>query len=749
MHRTSSRVYTFGPYHLSPSEQKFQREGRVIPLTPKVLAILQMLVENAGHLVTRDELIRSVWPDTFVEEGNLSRGISLLRKALSDGTGESRYIETVPKAGYRFIADVTVSFAPDDRPAPTWIQAPVETLDEVTQPESADRAVETSPRGRVRYDIRVALIGLIALAGLSALGYATWRITAGSPPAPGRGAAVTHRQLTFTGTDTSPAISADGRFIAYVSNQPPYRHVTVREVAGGHPMTIATSNDAGMLRWSPDGSHLMFFLRGADRTGFYVAPRAGGSLKEIGRGPHRSCWSPDGKTIATVQPFVGKVRLLDVESGATRLVTLAGRHGWIWDVDWSPDGNRLLIVSQNPQAGFSVLTIQTDGRNQRTIIEDTREIPSARWSPRDDAIYYSRRLDQTASIFKIRLSGNGDGLVGSDAPLVTGLESNGVFEISADGDRLTYAREPYSSNLWLVDTTRGSAAGVLKTRQLTQGTWQVERPSISPNGQSIVFSAGGERFSNLYVLPIAGGSPRQLTYLNAFTAAGVWSPDGREVAFISNEGGPRRVWVTNTSGTSLRAVSTGDVSESLDLMWGRRFLYYQQTGNRDYYVLDPNLGRDETMLWHKDRPMGWVFSPVVSPDGRKIALFWNRKDGRGVWVLDTVTGQKTMILSDEQAEAYPLTWSPDGQRLYLIGGERFAYRGLHAKVGETFKDARVLSIPATGGHVTTVLALPFPEVGGVSMTPDGRRFVCAVYSSRSDVWIVDHFDPDVSRVAAR
>ena len=118
MHRQSSRVYTFGPFSLNPSEQLLQRDGRAIPLTPKVFAILQILVENAGHLVARDELIRSVWPGTFVEEANLSRGISVLRKTLGEGAGDSRYIETVPKAGYRFVAEVSACFVPERRPEP-------------------------------------------------------------------------------------------------------------------------------------------------------------------------------------------------------------------------------------------------------------------------------------------------------------------------------------------------------------------------------------------------------------------------------------------------------------------------------------------------------------------------------------------------------------------------------------------------------------------------------------------------------
>jgi Tol biopolymer transport system component/DNA-binding winged helix-turn-helix (wHTH) protein len=730
MHQKSSRVYTFGPYRLIPSEQQLQRDGRVIPLTPKVFAILQILVENAGHLVGRDELIRSVWPDTFVEEGNLSRGISVLRKVLDDGGGDSRYIETVPKTGYRFVADVSACFVPEARPEPTW------------------SAPETPSRHRAGYHLRAVAVVAIVLAGLGGFAYATWRLTMAAPPAPRGVAAPSHRQLTYTGTDASPAISADGQFIAYVSDAPPSRQVMVREVAGGQPITVATSTEAGMLRWAPDGSRLLFFLRGPDHNGIYVAPRSGGPLQKIAPGPHRSCWSPDGRTIATVQPFVGKVRLVDQQTGTDRVLTLEGRHGWFWDIDWSPDGSRLLLVSQNPQGHFAILTIQTDGRNQRTILEDTQEIPAARWSPRGDAIYHSRRPDHTASIFKIRLSG--DGAAGPASPLVTGLESNGFFELSADGNRLTYAREPYFSNLWLVDVSRGSAPGQMTTRQLTQGTSQAERPSISRDGKSILFSSGYETSSNLFVLPMTGGLPRQLTRLNAFTASGVWSPDGSQVAFISTEGGRRRVWITDASGTSLRPISSGDVGDSLDLTWGQASrLYYQQKGNRDFYVLDPRLGRDETMLWHKEKQEGWVFSPVVSPDGRKVAVFWNRRDGRGVWVLDTSTGQKTMIVSDEQAEAWPLAWSRDGRRLYLFGGERSAYRGLHVRAGETMKDVRVLSVPAAGGNVTTVAVLPFSEVGGVSMTPDGRRFVCAVYSSRSDVWVVDDFDPDVGRVGVR
>jgi Tol biopolymer transport system component/DNA-binding winged helix-turn-helix (wHTH) protein len=690
-------------------------------MTPKVFDILLVLVMNAGHLVTREELLRNVWPDTFIEEANLSRSVSLLRKMLGDAAGSTDYIETIPKSGYRFVADVTIA------------------------------TIESTPAqgARIRTASLPGVTAVIGLVVVSVLGYVIWNLSGSTGP--GRIATLVpqHRQVTFTGTDGSPAISPDGGLIAYVSDDPPQRHVMVRELEGGPPMRIATSDEAGMLRWSPDGSRLMFFLRGPDRNGIYVAPRSGGPLQRVASGPLRSSWSPDGATIATAQAHPPRVVLTDLATSARRVLTLEGQHAWMWDIDWSPAGTRLLIVSQATTGKFSILTLHADGSHPRRLLDDSPEIPTARWSPQGDAIYYYRRVDQTASIFKLRLSATNEANA-AEAALVTGLESDGLFEISAGGRRLAYARAPFYSNLWVVDVTHGPDASRMTSRQLTRGTSQIERPSVSPDGTSVLFSIGRDAVSNLYTLPLAGGAPRQVTFLNTLTTGGVWSPDGKQVAFASTEGGPKRIWVTDPTGGALRGVSTGDVSESYELTWATRTaLFYQQAGNRDFYVVDPERGGGETMLWHRDQPLGWLFSPTVSPDGQRIAAFWNRPQGRGVWVLHAATGEKALLVSDEQADALPLAWSRDGRRLFLVSGERAAYRGVTVKLGETTRNTRVSSVPVAGGPVTTVAVLPFAEVGGLTITPDGKHIVCAVYTSRSDVWIVDQFDPEVKAGAGR
>jgi DNA-binding winged helix-turn-helix (wHTH) protein/TolB-like protein/Flp pilus assembly protein TadD len=127
MSKVLRRAYEFGSFHLDPDERRLLNAGRAVPLTPKAFQTLVLLVERSGQLVAKDELIREVWPGIFVEEGGLTRNISVLRKALGDDQTEQRFIETVPKLGYRFVspvrsvdADVSASLTPSGRAKAWW-----------------------------------------------------------------------------------------------------------------------------------------------------------------------------------------------------------------------------------------------------------------------------------------------------------------------------------------------------------------------------------------------------------------------------------------------------------------------------------------------------------------------------------------------------------------------------------------------------------------------------------------------------
>lgn len=102
----ANEIYAFGAFRLNPAEGQLTRDGAVVPLTPKAFEALLLLVENAGHLVPKEELVQKLWPQTVVEEANLAKYIFTLRQALGGGEKDQTYIETVPKRGYRFVAPV-------------------------------------------------------------------------------------------------------------------------------------------------------------------------------------------------------------------------------------------------------------------------------------------------------------------------------------------------------------------------------------------------------------------------------------------------------------------------------------------------------------------------------------------------------------------------------------------------------------------------------------------------------------------
>ena len=117
-------------------------------------------------------------------------------------------------------------------------------------------------------------------------------------------------------------------------------------------------------------------------------------------------------------------------------------------------------------------------------------------------------------------------------------------------------------------------------------------------------------------------------------------------------------------------------------------------------------------------------------------MFWNRPPNRGVWVIESRGRHERMVYPSRALSTTPIGWSADGHAIYVVEGKPSTFRGR----AETMTNARIVRVPLNGGPVKTVAALDFDDIGTVSMTPDGRRFVFSVYSTPSDAWVVDHFD---------
>ena len=233
--------------------------GTPVPLTSKAFDTLVVLIENRDRVVTKDELLRSVWPDVEVEEGNLTQQIFLLRKALGETAQQPRYIVTVPGHGYRFTARVNaISDEPcrDRRRRPNGAASP---------PAAPRRGVTFSATG-------LAVFGVIALLA----------IVLGSRWMPAEKAApldfTKHiTKITESGKATYSAISRDGRYIAYVENDGDQYSLWVKQVGTEAKTPVVPRQPLAMTNpsFGPDGEYIYFTRRSAAWSDVRSLPRPG------------------------------------------------------------------------------------------------------------------------------------------------------------------------------------------------------------------------------------------------------------------------------------------------------------------------------------------------------------------------------------------------------------------------------------------------------------------------------------------
>jgi DNA-binding winged helix-turn-helix (wHTH) protein/TolB-like protein len=172
MGQQNNHSYDFGRFRLKVAERVLLREGELVPLTPKVFDILITLVENGGQVVAKDDLMKRVWPNTFVEEGNLTQNISLLRKALGETPGGVQFIETVPRRGYRFVAETSETWG-DAESTGNGHQERALPLEAITETPLVSTPNTTSQVARIRRTPAYALVAGAVVLGIIGLVYFT------------------------------------------------------------------------------------------------------------------------------------------------------------------------------------------------------------------------------------------------------------------------------------------------------------------------------------------------------------------------------------------------------------------------------------------------------------------------------------------------------------------------------------------------------------------------------------------------
>src|SRR5437588_765962 len=596
MSQALRHLYEFGPFRLDATERLLLRDDHHIPLTPKAFETLLVLVEHGGHVMDKDELMKKVWPDTFVEEVNLAKNVSRLRKIL-DAEQSEHYIETIPKRGYRFVAGIREIWAEDPGPigpqrdssslhAKVDDKEKVETRAEVhsnVQPtfESTGVVVDKSVAAdftRSHSFASLVALPLVFLTLCAAAALGVWFFVlrpASKPPAPLlRISPVT----SLAGTEDQAAFSPDGNQIAFVWNgeKEDNSDIYVKQIGAERPLRLTTNSASDTdPTWSPDGRYIAFLRLSNTDGGVFLVPSLGGAERKL----------------ADAFPY--------------RPVVIGNT------LSYSPDGKLLAVPDKNSQQQpFSIISISIETGEKTRLTSPPERLTTSERDVYSPAISVHGNLAYTQSM----VDGNiwRMGLRGSKGPENAPLklcpstqEDNGP-QYSPDGKKTVFAsRRSGSFEIWLCDSDGSDA------RQLTNiGGPLTGTPRWSPDGRQIAFDSWIEGNADIYVINADGGKPRRLTYDADEDITPSWSRDGHWIYFGCTRSGSMQIWKVPAEGGPTVQVTKQGGFEGFESADGKYFYYAKGRAMPGIWRV-PVAGGEEILVLGQHRAGLWRYWAVT------------------------------------------------------------------------------------------------------------------------------------------
>lgn len=702
MTKQVKQLYEFGPFLLDPSERTLLREGRPVAVTPKVLDILLVLVQHRGHLLTKKELMEAVWPDSFVEEGNLTFNVSSLRKALGEDRKEQHYIETVPRHGYRFVASVRMfeAEADDERggggeaqnvqerglvqsgvdTGPNKLNAPAAVIksggqraDEAVEGASAlltaDPSKPSAPAGR-RAKMAALLAIFITMAGAIVGIYAFRSRTGVKPAALFREPKIS--RLTTTRNATGAVISPDGKYVVYVVDEARQRSLWLRQIATNSHVQIVPSADVYYpdLFFSHD-SNYVYYVRAEDNNlpALYQMPVPGGAPRKLMdnmSGP--IALSPDGKRFARVRGYPGGEVALTVAnafdgSGEQKLISRQ-QPGFLRRLAWSPDGKVIAclagsVTSAGPQVDLIGVRV-ADGAEQPITSQQWKFADRVAWLSDGGGLLITVS-DYGFGPYQIWHVSYADGEV---QRVTTDLSNYRSMSLTSDSKNLVAVQSDIRPYVWVApDADAGRAQQITSGPGTGNDYWGF---SWTPDDK-IVYVSTLSGNQDIWIMDSDGGEQKQLTFDGHSDFDPAVSPDGRYIAFASQRSGNTKIWRMDIDGGNAKQLTAGAVTDFLPTYSpdGRWIVYTSgDTRNLSLWKV-PAEGGEPSQLTRQTS--SW---PAFSPDGRLIAC-WHADERTGAIALAVVPAgggapSRLFDVSPTVNTWAEIRWTADGRALTYI-----------------------------------------------------------------------------------
>lgn len=708
----------FEAFEANLRTQELFRSGRQIRLPNQAFRILAALLERPGELVSREELRKRVWPEgTHVEfDRGLNAAVNRLREALRDSAEAPRFIETLPRRGYRFIAPVQPDVPPQNV-APglstdldgheTATPRPVGSSGAdapASDPSAATPALTRDPSDNVRprRELLFAAAGVVSTLLIAAAIWLLVRPTATHPPS-GR------RVVPFTslpGQAIAPTFSPDGSQIAFAWNGETGDHHQFDlyvKALGSERLLRLTQHPSEWITaaWSPDGSQIAFVRKTEEGAGIFVVPALGGRERRIvGKGVAvepfiQIGWSPDSRLLAysAYGPNgTPQVYIVSLDSLNPRLLSPASGCLDAAEPAFSPDGKHLALICMSSNAVYAIYVVELPHGPVRLLASMMGYPRGLAWTADGRRLIVANDPGDGGELWELSLNGQL-----AQLPFGEGASAPAV---SPRGGRIAYVRGRKTVDIWRADLTAPHPEE--SATRLIYSTLTQMLPSYSPDASRIAFQSNRSGSPEIWLTNAQGTDPVRLTSFGGpLSSAPSWCSDGRRIAFDSRASGISAIYVEDIDERVPRKILTSQPNLSSS-EWSEdcRWLFASDENGR-LYRFPSSGGHAERFV---DRPS--AYCAVV---GDRVVFNVGRPNGFELWIK-AASGGPEAPLAGMPRLSYADEWVATTAGIYY-----------------TDHSSRPISVnfyefaSRTSRRLMTLEQSPVPGGGpGLSVSPDGH-----------------------------
>jgi len=661
-------VIRFGSFEADLRSGELRKSGIRLKIQDRPFQILSILLEQPGQVVTREQLQKRLWPeDTFVDfEHGLNTAINKLRDVLSDQADNPRFIETLPKRGYRFIAPISSG---DGRGAtaasavPLPANGPAQVSADSTAPTSHPHLAKSEGFHPSRLLLAILGLGSLALV-IAATWYFSYRAARSKDTTQIRIA-----PLNGLPREGDAAFSPDGNQVAFVwaGEKGGNAHIYVSQIgAADSPRRLTSFSEPAYEfapAWSPDGRYIAFFrYQDKDKSlGVFVTAALGGSERRLYsvksfRKVDELDWSPDGKYLALCDSptpdAASQILLLSLDTLDVHPVT-SPAAGILGDSSpaFSPDGKYLAFV-RNTLDVLEIFRMPAAGGPPTQLTFDHADIQGIAWTPDSQNLIFSSSRQGPQSLWRISAQGG----TPERLPLA-GAAWAMRPAISRNGNRLAYTSVSYTSAIFRGTLTADhKVSGPLE--HFITSTGLEEGPQYSPDRKRLAFQSTRTGYHEIWRADADGSNPVQLTHFSKnLTGTPRWSPDSRWIAFDSRPGVHPEIFVINAEGGKPRQITQGD-SDNAVPSWSvdGKWIYFasNRSGSWQVWKVTPEGGAPSQITKNGG------FAALPSLDGQYL-YYAKGRDLPGLWRISANGGEEMELLCDLPPGAWGyVAVTPDG-----------------------------------------------------------------------------------------